>query len=1155
MKRIKQSLGYFILGLFLPLASISTTHADDTEIFYLGDTVTPKVMMILDTSLSMGYHVSNNENRLTVMKSAMQNFISNAEGINVGIMRSNQHTGAVVYPVSSLDTSITETLQRFDRPLTDDRNNSYEKSDGSVYIDVNEAANNSHNRVLSFSESSRVGLRFSNITIPQGHTVTNAYLQVIPRASCSDSCASFSINIKGEKTTNSAQFTAINNNISNRVRTTAQVTANMAGWGSSGWTPPYTISGLQSIVQEIVNQPAWQSGNALSFILDTSSITDSDLGGISNAASFYGSALFIEVTPFNRTISTREKLIEELDNQRLSSHTPAVPGLFEAVKYMTGSNLASTHNSDFNTTRSGFEYSNYFKYFERLAHSSSYINGEVSYPTGCVSGWLNDSSCASIQINSSNTHPPQYISPLTDTCEDAEGSIIMLTDGVAIHTSSSYNNGNWWNNMTKDISQTINNTNTACTASGGSSTGYATTCGVELAAKIKTGISVNGLTDPQKIKLYTVGFNVVDSWLQDMATAGGGSYKTATNSADLLTAFQDIQGDIIKEAVTFSNTSVTLSSGNQLNHNDNLYYALFTPNELTSWRGNLKHYKLSKSGNVVDANRVAATNPATGLFVDTAKSFWSASADGAQVTSGGAAERLQSVTRNIYTNAGSGLTKLNDTSNTAITAADFTLISDDQKEDHIQWMLNNKTIADPLHSAPIEMSYGEDGSVIYFGDNQGYIHAIDAATGNELWAFIPKELLKNQPTIRLNPKTANHTYGMDGKIVKWKESGRKYIVSGMRRGGKGYYALDVTNRTVPSLKWTIARDRNGYSELGQTWSTPIKTKIVSGSSTKSVLIFGGGYDVQQDSVTTRTGDNEGDGLYIVDASDGSVVAKKTNLGYSIPSDVKTIDIDGDGATDQVYVGDMGGRVLRFDLDGASTLKGNIIANIASTGQINNRRFYHAPDVSVLAHTGGSQLAVAIGSGFHAHPNSAAIQDNFYMFKQPLAQPKSATLITQSDLLEATLTIDNEILAAKKGWYLPLNSGGEKVLASSLTFESAVWFTTFQPSIGTNRCIVKRGTSRLYRVNISNGTPNYKDAIPDVTDGKIDLSKSCTNTTCTITDRYVELENASIPPSPVLIHVNDPEDTSEGSGSIVCIGTYCKELPKRTSKMNYWRESH
>lgn len=1148
-----QSIRYFLLGFILPLASITTAHADDTEIFYLGDTVTPKVMMILDTSLSMGYHVSNNENRLTLMKKAMRQFINDAEGINVGIMRSNQHTGAIVYPVSSLNTSITETLQRFDRPLTADKDNSYEKANGSVFIDVNEPTNNSHNRVLSFKESSRIGLRFSNITIPQGHTVTKAYLQVIPSASCNTNCGSFSLSIKGEKSANSTQFLAINNNISSRQITTAQVIKNMSGWGDSGRSPPYTINGLQTIVQEIVNQSTWKSGNALSFIFDTSSITNSVLGGISNAASFYGSALFIEVTPFERTISIRDKLLEELDNQRLSSHTPAVPSLYEAVKYMTGSDLESTHNENYNTTRSGYEYNNYFKYFERIAHPNSYINGVVNYPAGCVNGWRNDSHCPLIEINSSNTQNPQYISPLTDTCNNNEGSIIMLTDGEAVHTSGTYSIGQWWNNMTKDISQLINNTNNTCEPKGNPSDGNATTCGTELATKIKNGISVNGLTNPQKIKLYTVGFNVQDSWLQEMATAGGGSYKTATNSADLLTAFKEIQGDIIKDAVTFSNTSITLNSSNQLNHNNNLYYALFTPNEHTSWRGNLKRYKLSSSGNVLGVNGIA-TDPATGLFVEEAQSFWSATADGAQVTRGGAAERLTSITRNIYTNVDSNLKKLNMTLNKEITPADFLLTTAIKKEEHIQWMLNTKAIADPLHSAPIELSYGEDGSVIYFGDNQGYIHAIDAASGNELWAFIPKELLKNQPTIRINPKTSNHIYGMDGKIVKWTENGRKYIVSGMRRGGNSYYALDVTDRTTPVLKWIISPARSGFSALGQTWSTPIKTKIKKGSDTKNVLIFGGGYDIQQDSVTTRTSDDEGDGLYIVDTSDGSVILQSTDLGYSIPSDIKAIDIDGDGTTDQIYVGDMGGRLIRFDLDGSNSINGDIIANIASTGQINNRRFYHAPDISVLDHSAGSQLAVAIGSGFHAHPNSAAIQDNFYMFKQPVDKPFSTTTITQSNMLPATLTIDNEILANKKGWYLPLNSGGEKVLASSLTFENAVWFTTFKPSIGNNKCIVKRGTSRLYRVNISNGTPNYKEAIPNVVNGKIDVSKSCENTACTITDRYVELHNASIPPSPVLIHVNDPGDATQGSGSVVCIGTYCKELPKRTSKINFWREA-
>lgn len=1159
MKRLYQSTFYFILGLCIPLASINHAIADDTEIFYLGDTVTPKVMMILDTSGSMGYHVSGNRNRLTIMKDAMTQFINQANGVNIGIMRSNRRTSAVVYPVSNLDTAFEENLIRFDRPITDDRDNAYE-SNGNVTININ-SSGSSTGSTFNFQSSDQIGLRFSNITIPQGHIVEEAFLQVFPNHSCwyQNSCGNLKLTISGEKTVNSQRFQATNNNISSRPETNTKISKTITDWRNTGSNAPYNITGLKSIVQEIVNQPNWKNGNALSLLLDTTQVNNSEYGGIRNTASLYlGSTLFIKIAPHRRVISVREKIIEELNNQRMTNYTPAVPSLYEAVKYMTGSPLVANYNTTLNTTRSGTQTSSaYNKYFERLPHPESYANGTLNRPTNCEVGWLNDENCRNVSISSANSETLRYKSPLTDTCEDSEGQIIMLTDGEATHGSGAYNHGSWWRHMSYDISQKINNTTTACSASGSENRGYATTCGVELAAKIKEGISVNGLTDPQKIKLYTIGFNNNDPWLQSMATAGGGQYKTATDTADLLQVFKEIQGDIIKEAVTFSNTSITLSSTNQLNHNNNLFYALFTPNELASWRGNLKHYKLSKAGNIVDVNRNVATNTTTGLFLDSAKSFWSSSVDGAIVTRGGAAERLATIDRNIYTNAVDStntLTKLVSTNNVNITSDDFGLTSNSEKEEHIQWMLNNKNIADPLHSAPIEFSYGDDGSVIFFGDNQGYIHAIDATTGNELWAFMPKELLKKQPKIRINSKSANHIYGMDGKIVKWTQDGRKYIVSGMRRGGNSYYALDVTNRTTPSLKWKITPATNGFSELGQTWSTPIKTKIKKGNNVKSVLIFGGGYDEKQDTVTTRTSDDKGDGIYIVDADTGTALMKKTNLGYSIPSDVKTIDIDGDNTTDQIYVGDMGGRVLRMDIDGSNSLNVNVIADIAGSGESNNRRFYHAPDISVLDGTGGSQLAVAIGSGYHAHPNNAAIQDNFYMLKQPLAKPTTTSTITSSDLLPSTLTIDNELLALKKGWYLQLNSGGEKVLASSLTFESAVWFTTFQPSIGANRCVVRRGTSRLYRVNISNGTPHYKKAIPDVVNGKIDESKVCGNTECTITDRYVELQNASIPPSPVLIHVNDPDDTSEGSGSVVCIGTYCKELPKRKSRMNFWREN-
>ena len=98
-----------------------------------------------------------------------------------------------------------------------------------------------------------------------------------------------------------------------------------------------------------------------------------------------------------------------------------------------------------------------------------------------------------------------------------------------------------------------------------------------------------------------------------------------------------------------------------------------------------------------------------------------------------------------------------------------------------------------------------------------------------------------------------------------------------------------------------------------------------------MLIFGGGYDTNQDddpalATRPRRVDNVGRGIFVVDVESGDLIwsvspsdgpanhTKLDEMQYSIPSDLRVIDLDLDGNVDQMYVGDMGGQIWRFDFD-------------------------------------------------------------------------------------------------------------------------------------------------------------------------------------------------------------------------------------------------
>jgi len=1205
---VKNKLSCFVTGLIISIVPLSGAVADDTEIFYVGETVRPKILMILDTSLSMSSHVSGGKSRLTNMKEAMREFINDSDDVDIGLIRMNQISGAVIFPISNLSDLIDDSYSTVSRAVTENHNNAREKPNLSVKKDGLRI------------DKKLIGLRFENIIIPKSTTINSAYLTFVPSIDCDGSCSDFTITINGELTPNSEIFSETDRNISNRTLTSSDTTV-IHTVLASDWqiTKTLTTNDVKSLIQPIISQDNWSSGNALSLIL-TPNLTDDQKNNaykdteIYSAKGRYSPVLTINFSQKTRRITKKVKLLEILEDQKLTYHTPVVPALWEAVKYLRGEpvNGAETRSLNLSTTRSATEKSNLdWKYpnqtFYQLdkQHERVAITGALKpntytkfYPTGCNNNDtnLNDATCQAIAINGitdPNTNIvtiPSYKSPLTDTCNDDEASIILLTDGGAHHETGSNQSTKWWGKMISEIDAMPGVT---CDLTNNSGQGKSQRCGIALATKLRTGISINGLPDDKAIALYTIGFNNNDPWLTSLANQGevnstsNSRYSVASTGAELLNVFNAIKNNVLSRTTTFSNSATSVNTSNKLSHSDALYFALFQPSDQAAWFGNLKKYKLGSNGNILAQDDAIAVDPTTGFFNTGIRDMWLPDADladGANILLGGAASNIPA-SRTIWVNtATKQLTELS-TTDIKFVAADFNETDDVAKNAIITKMLTATKLGDPLHSTPIEVSYtnaittetSDEGdtdtddeddadtdstySIIYYGDNHGYLHAINSRSGVELWAFMPKQLLLKQDDIQTNSETQSHIYGMDGEIVKWQTNDRTMIYSGMRRGGSSYYALDVTNASAPTLAWEISNTTSGFGDLGQTWSTPVKTKINYQNNVRDVLIFGGGYDPQQDGVSVKTEDTKGNVIYIIDALTGEKLHEisPTEMKYSIPSDVKAINIDNDDekTADQIYVGDMGGQLFRVDITDKGILSVGRIANLSGNTTASNRRFYHAPDVSLLDNTSGSTLAIAIGSGYRANPKNTLNQDYFYMIEQPLIKENSTyTTLTQTDLYNATdndigstnLTTANESYIArnaKDGWYISLSST-EKVLASSLTSDDAIWFTTYTPANSNDNCADLNGESRLYRVRASNATPDYRHVIPEVLNNSgLDESKSCDYEPCDVSDRSISLIGTSLPPRPNRVTINGKK--------LIGIGTTFYQTGTSKTKRMYWTE--
>jgi hypothetical protein len=152
--------------------------------------------------------------------------------------------------------------------------------DAEEYIDS--GAVNLNSRDLEMAESNvrnrLVGMRFNGLNIPKDATITQAYLQFQVNESNSEMAH---LKITGEATENASTFTTARRNISSRIKTAAEVEWEPGPWNTPGEAGPDQQSpNIVSVIQEIVSQSGWSSGNSLAIIISGD--------GVRSAESFNG---------------------------------------------------------------------------------------------------------------------------------------------------------------------------------------------------------------------------------------------------------------------------------------------------------------------------------------------------------------------------------------------------------------------------------------------------------------------------------------------------------------------------------------------------------------------------------------------------------------------------------------------------------------------------------------------------------------------------------------------------------------------------------------------------------------------------------------------------------------------------------------------------
>ncbi len=247
----------------------------------------------------------------------------------------------------------------------------------------------------------------------------------------------------------------------------------------------------------------------------------------------------------------------------------------------------------------------------------------------------------------------------------------------------------------------------------------------------------------------------------------------------------------------------------------------------------------------------------------------------------------------------------------------------------------DSVLGDILHSTLQYWKHDATTKRLYVGANDGMLHVFDAANGSEVFAYIPSMLIPNLKYLTSKPYV--HTFFVDGGIsianIDFSGTLKTILVGGLGAGGKGLYALDVTNPSpadesaaASKIKWEITPTTIGYTDLGYTYGTPRISRLNNGTA---VAIVGNGY---------MNGGNGHAILYIINIDTGGLVkAIDTGSGSTAsPNGLSTptlFDTNSDGKVDYVYAGDLDGNLWKFNLSGNTPADYAVLDNTGGTSSL------------------------------------------------------------------------------------------------------------------------------------------------------------------------------------------------------------------------------
>ena len=382
--------------------------------------------------------------------------------------------------------------------------------------------------------------------------------------------------------------------------------------------------------------------------------------------------------------------------------------------------------------------------------------------------------------------------------------------------------------------------------------------------------------------------------------------------------------------------------------------------------------------------------------------------------------------------------------------------------------------------------------IVYAGSNDGMLHALNATTGQEAFAYIPKAVMSNLPNLASPMYT--HRFFVDATPNigdAWLNGSWKTVLVGTTgAGARAIFALDVSNPSSfnrNDVLWELNSAND--TDIGYTIGTPQIGRTPQG---EWVTVFGNGYN----STSNRAI------LFVVRLSDGMILSKlDTGVGSSSsPNGLATprLMIGSDGTIQAAYAGDLQGNLWKFDFT-TPTRQIAFSGNPLFTAAIGNTRQPITSQPEIVEHVNGGYMII-FGTGKIFEDNDSTnidVQSLYGVWDQTGIANITPTRISngQSALQQQSLTLVNSTPVfyqltnnivdwnTRRGWYINLNvAQGERVVINPQILIDQTVFTTVIPNGSSDSC-ASFGSSTTFSIrSLTGGTLPYRtiDANQDST---------------------------------------------------------------------------